>query len=101
MTLRERITSDIKTVFMNNTHFADDFVNERTGLTISALFDKAFATVLDDIETVSPAITVADEDIPGVVHGDVFTEISTAIEYNVNGHQADGTGITLLLLSQE
>ncbi len=101
MTLRARIISEAKTVFMNNIQFADDFVFSRTTLTISVIFDKEFATIIDDVESTAPAITAADEDVVGVVHGDTFTEASTSIIYNVIGIQPDGTGITLILLSED
>jgi len=101
MTLRERLVSDIKTVFMNSDQFADDFVNARTGLTISVLFDKEFIAIIEDVEGTAPAITAADSDVPGVLHDDLFTEVSTATVYKVIGKQPDGTGLTLLLLSQD
>lgn len=101
MTLRARIVSDAKSIFMNNTQFADDFIFSRTGLTISVLFDKEFAVVVEDVESAAPAITVADVDISGVVHGDTFTEVSTSTVYNVVGIQPDGTGMTLIILSQD
>lgn len=86
---------------MDNTHFADDFVNGRTGLTISVLFDKEFTVIIEDVESAAPAITVADTDIPGIRHGDTFTEVSTSTVYNVVGKQPDGTGMTLVILSQD
>ncbi|MEE9356244.1 MAG: hypothetical protein V3U75_11695 [Methylococcaceae bacterium] len=99
MTLRDRLETDIKNVFMNNTQFADDFVNARTGLTVSVIFDKEFTVLIDDVEGQSPAITCADSDVPGVLHDDLFTEVSTATVYKVTGKQPDGTGLTLLLLA--
>ncbi len=101
MTLRERIVSDIKNVFMDNTKFADDFVNNRTGLTISGLFDKEFIVIIEDVESAAPAMTVADTDIPGIRHGDTFVHVDTAITYNVVGKQPDGTGMTLVIFSQD
>jgi hypothetical protein len=101
MTLRERLISDIKNVFMDNTQFADDFVFSRTGLTISVLFDKEFTVIVEDVESSAPAITAADSDIVGIAHGDTLTEVSTSIIYNVIGIQPDGTGITLVVLSQD
>jgi len=101
MTLSDRLTTDINNILMNSDHFAVDFVNARTGLTISVLFDKEFITMVDDVESLIPAITCADSDVPGVLHGDVFTEVSTSTAYNVSGNQPDGTGLTLLLLSED
>lgn len=101
MTLRERIVDDIKNVFMDNTQFADDFVFSRTGLTISVLFDKEFIVIIEDVESAAPAVTAADSDIVGIRHGDTLTEVSTSIVYNVVGIQPDGTGITLVILSQD
>jgi hypothetical protein len=86
---------------MDNTKFADDFVNARTGLTITVIFDKEFVVIIEDVEDSAPAMTVADTDIPGVRHGDTFTHVDTAIIYNVAGIQPDGTGITLIVLSQD
>lgn len=101
MSLRERIESDIKTVFMDNTQFADDFVFSRNGLTISVLFDKEFTVIVEDVESSAPAVTVADSDIVGIIHGDTLTEVSTDTVYNVMGIQPDGTGVTLIILSQD
>ncbi len=101
MTLRERLVSDIKNVFMDNTQFADDFVNDRTGLTISALFDKEFTVIVDDVEDSAPTITVADSDIVGILHSDIFTHVDTSTIYNVTGIQPDGTGLTLVILSED
>lgn len=101
MTLRERIVSDIKNIFMDNSQFADDFVNARTGLTISALFDKEFVVIIEDVESAAPAMTVADTDIVGIRHGDTFTHVDTAIVYNVVSKQPDGTGMTLIIFSQD
>ena len=70
-------------------------------LIISVIFDKDFVLIVDDIESLTPAITCAAEDIPGVLHGDIFTEVSTSVDYNVIGNQPDNTGLTVLLLSQD
>ena len=85
---------------MDNTQFADDFVNARTGLTISVLFDKEFTVIIEDVEDSAPAITVADTDIVGIKHGDTLTHVDTATVYSVIGIQPDGTGMTLVVLSQ-
>ena len=98
MSLRDQLTTDIKTVFMNPLDFADEFVNARTTLTINALFDKEFVVVIDDVESSTPAITVADTDVPGIVHDDLFTNVETSVVYKVTGIQPDGTGLTLVTL---
>ncbi len=101
MTLKDVMDADIKTVFLNADDFADEFVNDRTILTINALFDNEFIVVVDDVESTTPAITVADTDVLGVQHNDLFTDVVTSIVYKLVGIQPDGTGFTLLVLSQD
>ncbi len=101
MTLKDLIATDIKNIFLNTDDFADEFVNARTALTISTIFDNEFQVIIDDVETTAPAITVADVDIPGVLHGDIFTRVEDSTVYNVTGIQPDGTGATVLVLSQD
>jgi hypothetical protein len=84
---------------MNSDDFADEFTNARTATNINVIFDKEFVVVIDDVEASTPAITVADVDVPGITHGDLFTNVDTAIVYNVTGIQPDGTGITLVTLT--
>ena len=101
MTLNELLTSDIKTVFMNSDDFAYDFVNNRTTLTIGTIFDKEFIVIVDDVESTAPVIQVADTDVPGIIHGDTFTNVETSTVYNVTGISPDGTGLTLVTLSED
>jgi len=98
MTLKDLLTSDIKTIFMNSDDFADEFLNARTGLTIGAIFDKEFIVVIDDVESSTPAITVADTDVPSIAHDDLFTNTETSVVYKVTGIQPDGNGLTLVTL---
>lgn len=101
MSLNDIIEADAKNVFMNKDDFAREFTNTRTGLTINVLFDNAFIVVIGDVETTRPAITVASVDVPGVLHEDTFTNLTTSIVYKVKNIQPDGEGHTLLILSQD
>lgn len=99
-TLKEVIDADIKTIFINTDDFAFQFLNARTSLTIGALFDNQFAVIIDDVESTAPAITVAVIDVPGIKHNDLFTDTETAIVYKVAGIQPDGTGLVLIVLTE-
>ncbi len=101
VTLRETIDADVKNVFMDVEGFAEGFTFSRTSLSVAAVFDDEFTVVVDDVESTSPAIMVADSDIPGIIHGDTFTRDSDSTIYNVAGIEPDGTGITVVLLSQD
>jgi hypothetical protein len=101
MTLKDVMDADIKDVFMNSDDFAFIFLNDRTGLEISVIFDNEFTVVIEDVEDTAPAITAADTDVVNVAHEDIFTDTATAIVYNVVGIQPDNTGLTILILSQD
>ncbi len=101
MTLSARLTSDIKTVFMNADQFATAFTNARTTLTINVIFDNEFSLIIEDVETTTPAITAADSDCIGVIHGDIFTNNTTTTAYNVISVQPDGTGMTTIILNKD
>lgn len=70
--------------------------------TISAIFDKGYQAGSDggevEIEGIKPTLTVKDADIPNIQHGDSFTISSK--NYTVVGIEADGTGITELILEE-
>ena len=100
MSLRDQILEDNKNVFMNPDDFGQLFFNVRTTENINVIFDNAFAVIIEDVESSAPAITVADVDIPGVRHNDIFTDLESSISYKVIGIQPDGTGITLLILTE-
>lgn len=101
MALRDIISTDIKNIFMNSNDFAEPFTFSRSGLTINAIFDDEFLVVIDGVESSRPIITVADSDIAGIKHADTFTRTGTSIIYNVIGIQPDGTGMTMIILSQD
>jgi hypothetical protein len=101
MTLKDVINADVKNVFMNPNDFAFTFLNDRTRLEINVIFDNQFVVVIEDVEDTAPAITVADTDVLSVARGDIFTDMETAIVYNVVGIQPDNTGFTILILSQD
>ncbi len=99
-TLKETITADIINVFMNTDDFAEGFTFSRTALSVASIFDNEFTVIVDDVESSAPAITVNDSDITGIIHGDTFTRDSDSTVYNVIGIQPDGTGVTVVILSQ-
>ncbi len=101
MTLKDLINTDIKNIFLNTNDFADEFVNARTTITINTIFDNEYQVIIDDVETTAPVIIVAEIDVPGVLHGDVFTRVEDSTVYNVTGIQPDGTGLIVLVLSQD
>jgi hypothetical protein len=103
MTLKTVMNADITNVFLNPNDFADDdgFLFSRTAAIVNAIFDNEFAVILDDIETSKPAISVKDTDVPGMLHDDTFTRILDGVVYKVIGIQPDGSGMTLVVLSQD
>jgi hypothetical protein len=100
-TFKEYIAADIKNIFLNSSDFAEKFTNSRTAVDIDAIFDNAFITIIDDVESSTPAIVVADVDIPGVRHSDTFTRLLDSVVYKVWSIQPDGTGMTTILLTQD
>ena len=101
-TLDDIMDDDLENVFFNTNDFAKQFTFSRVPATpVNAIFNNAFVVVVDDVESLSPAIEVSTADIPGVIHGDTFTNIETSVVYNVIGIQPDGTGMTVVVLSQD
>lgn len=99
MTLKADLTNDLSE-FLDSNEFA---VNITFGSnTIIGIFDDAFEAVEQDensVENTQPQVIVRDTDITGLVHGDIFT--INSIRYNVIGIQPDGTGLTIVVLSQD
>jgi hypothetical protein len=99
-TFKDDLLTD-RDIFLDDDEFAEEFVFSRSGATIKCIFNNAFVVVLDDVESTAPAIeAVKDSDITGIIHGDTLTRVSTGIVYKVTGVQPDGTGMTMVLLSQ-
>lgn len=95
-TLKDDILSDLDT-FIDGDDFAVDVTFNST--TFSGIFDDAFEVVVDNVETTQPVVKVKDTDITGMVHGNNVT--INSIVYNVTALRPDGTGLTLVLLSQD
>lgn len=101
-TLKEDMAEDLDT-FLNDDEFADEFVFSRSGVTINCIFDDAFAVGIEGeqgVETSEPQAVAKDSDVTGIVQGDTLTRVSTSIVYNVIKPMPDGTGMTVVLLSQ-
>lgn len=71
-----------------------------TPKTIKGIFDKAFKLVdiSTGVESSTPAVTCKTEDIEGIKHNNAVT--INSVGYRVSGITDDGTGITILLLSE-
>jgi hypothetical protein len=99
MTLKDDMLTDLDVLIDT-----DDFAVSITynSATINGIFDKEFAQTAEGevaIESTVPQVLVKDSDIVGAAHGDVMT--INGINYNIIGIQPDGTGSTLILLSQD
>lgn len=102
-TLKEDMLSDLDT-FLNDDEFAEKFVFSRSGSTIKCIFDDAFAAAVEGgqgVETSQPQVVARDSDITGIVQGDTLTRVSNSVVYKVIKPMPDGTGMTLVLLSQD
>lgn len=97
MTLKADILTDLAAAFLNSDDFAVDAVLNST-TTIPAIFDNAIR-ILNGVESLGPEAWCASSDVANVVHGNTL-EIS-GTTYYVIGIQPDGTGMTLILLSEE
>lgn len=100
MTFKNDLTTDMD-VLLDKDEFAEEFVFSRSGLTINAIFDNEFETVVDSVETTVPMVLVKDSDIIGILQGDKMTSVSNSVVYNVIGIHPDGTGLTFVILSRD
>jgi len=104
MGLLDEIESDIDT-FVDTDDFAVSVTYTPNGgdpSTISGIFDnetEAFNTQTGEIEAGGPQILVKDSDVSGVAKGDTIVKDSTT--YYVRGIEPDGTGMTILKLSED
>lgn len=96
---------DLDIVFSD---FAEDVIYAaqpklpQDGATIKGIFDNKGqnVTVFDgEIQASGPQVTVKSLDVVGVRHGDTFTIRSKA--WYVRGVEDDGTGVTVLILSED
>jgi hypothetical protein len=112
MTLKTQIMSDIDSAFLNTDEFADEAIwikvtSEGPPVvcelkTISGIFDEAFNAVDINgqaIEGSVPTFLASSAAVDGIADGDTIT-IDGQV-WNVIGRQPDGTGMTLLILSED
>lgn len=103
MTFKDDLITDLDD-FLNTDEFAELFTFSRSGLNIKIIFDNPFETVDIDtgaVETSQPQGSAKDSDVTGIIQGDTLTRVSDSVVYNVIKPQPDGTGLTLILLSQD
>lgn len=77
----------------------DDFAVAATydGSTVNGIFDHEYVEV-ENVEGERPVFLCASSDVSGAAHGESITIEGTA--YTIAGIQPDGTGLTLLILSE-
>jgi hypothetical protein len=99
MTFKNDLINDLDT-FLNSDEFADDITYN--SVTIQGIFDDEFSSAVQGemgIESTVPQVLVKTSDVVGIAHADLMTINSTV--YKVIGIQPDGTGMTMLLLSED
>ncbi len=100
MTLKADMLSDLDDVFLDTDEHAVEVTYNAA--TIIDIFDDEFSGAANDnisVETTVPQVLVKTSDVPSVAHGETMT--INSIAYKVIGKQPDGTGVTLILLSQD
>ena len=99
MTFKNDLTNDLD-IFLDDDEFAVDVIFN--SVTIQGIFDNEFIEAVEGemgIETTVPQCQFKTSDVSTAVHGD--TMIINSIDYNIIGIQPDGTGMTLILLSED
>ena len=99
MTFKNDLTNDLD-IFLDVNEFAVDVIFKSN--TIQGIFDNEFLAVVEDeigVETTVPQCQFNTSDVSSAAHGDVMT--INSIDYNIIGIQPDGTGMTLILLSED
>lgn len=99
MTFKDDLTNDLD-IFLDDDEFAVDVI--LNSVTIQGIFDNEFISAVEDeigVETTIPQGQFKTSDVSTAVHGDQMT--INSIVYNIIGIQPDGTGMTLILLSQD
>lgn len=78
---------------------ADDFAEVATfaGASVSGIFDNQFVDV-HGVESYKPVFVLPEADVSSIAHGDTITIRS--VVFKVVGIQADGTGLTTLVLDK-
>ncbi len=99
MSFNNDLINDLDVFFNEDEHAVDITYNSTT---IQGVFDNEFIAAADDsigVETTSPRVQVKTSDVLTAVHDDIMT--INSIAYKISGIQPDGTGTTLILLSQD
>lgn len=99
MTFKDDLTNDLD-VFLNSDEFAVDVTYNAA--TIQGIFDAEFSSAVEGevgIESTVPQVLVKTSDVPNVAHNETMT--INSVVYSVIGIQPDGTGVTLILLSED
>jgi hypothetical protein len=98
-TFKEDLITDLE-VFLDNEEFAVD-ITYNAG-TIQGIFDAEFSSAVEGemgIESTVPQVMVKTSDVSSAVHGQTMT--INSVVYKIIGIQPDGTGTTLILLSED
>ncbi len=99
MTFKNDLINDLD-IFLNSDEFGVD-VTYNT-VTIQGIFDDEFSSAVQGemgIESTVPQVLLKTADVPNVAHNETMT--INSIVYKVIGIQPDGTGMTLILLSED
>ncbi len=99
MTFKNDLTNDLD-IFLNENEHAVDVTYQAA--TIQGIFDAEFSSVAEGetgIESTAPQVLVKTSDVSSAVHGQTMT--INSVVYNIIGIQPDGTGLTLIVLSQD
>jgi hypothetical protein len=99
MTFKDDLITDLD-LFFNNSEFAVDVTYNAA--TIQGIFNDAFDAAVESevgIESSVPQVKVRSSDVVAAVHNETMT--INSVVYNIIGLNPDGTGITVVLLSQD
>ncbi len=99
MTFKDDLNDDLD-IFLDDDEFAVDVI--LNAVTIQGIFDNEFLAAVEGdigIESTLPQGQFKTSDVSSAIHGDVMT--INSVDYNIIGIQPDGTGITLIFLSQD
>ncbi len=98
-TFKQDLTTDLD-IFLNSAEFAVDITYNAA--TIQGIFDAEFSSAVEGemgIESTDTQAFVKTSDVSSATHGETMT--INSIVYNIIGIQPDGTGMTLILLSED
>lgn len=99
MTFKNDLLNDLD-IFLNSDEFAVDVTYLVS--TIQGIFDDEFSSAVQGemgIESTVPQVLVKTSDVQNIAHNEELT--INSVVYKVIGIQPDGTGVTLILLSED